>query len=456
MNVLPNPIPERIALICQGHEISFANLDHDVDAMAKKFKKLPQGIIALTAENKSTFVIQLLAAFLNNQPVAVFANHWSQKEINDKFDLLGHALRVDEQGNIISMNRHSIPRCHEKTALILFTSGSTGQSKAVQLSQENIKTNCRAVIDSLNFSATDNQWLFLPLSYSFGLLGQLLPGLMAGITTHLTEGFAEINAMFVSKLIPRMWSGVPSHWSVIMKMAEHFPSVACQLTHVISAGAKLSRDLRVRLIEMFPNAVIYNNYGLTEASPRVLTLSSQDPLFLSEYVGYPVGDWRLKLSKEQELFIYGKQVMLGYLGERNSAKIQDGWLATGDLAEITPIGLVSIKGRCDYLVNIGGEKISLDEIERIINQCSLFAEVVVIPVEDVLYGTRLMVFLEKSGGEASCSKEQLLQTIQQRFGRYVPLQLHVMASLPRNKNGKLDRAALTVIAQNYLKDKKDA
>ncbi|MDP1602883.1 MAG: class I adenylate-forming enzyme family protein [Legionella sp.] len=445
MTFLSKNYPEKIALTYQGASITYKALDNEIRKMAVILNELPEGILALTASYDKSFVIQLLAALHNKQPVAIFASNWSFDERKTKSDLLGNVITIDSLGVVVSYteSKQAI-KPHPQTALILFTTGSTGHTKAVQLSMQNILANCHAVIKTLDFAAAQAQLLFLPLSYSFGLSGQLLPGLMTGLTTRLIENFTDIKALFETQDVPQMWSGVPSHWFAIAKIAANFPKAALKISHVISAGASLNTPLKEQLLATFPNAVVYNNYGLTEASPRVLSLSSRDPDFLHEFTGYPVGDWQLKLSAEKELLIAGSQVMLGYLGEESSQKINDGWLSTGDLADISPQGLVSIKGRCDHIVNIGGEKINLAEVELEIKKIEGLTEVAVIPVADALYGVRLIAFLEKTS-------EQCSAKVRDQFSaRKIPGLVHVLSTLPRHKNGKLDRAALMPIATTLI------
>jgi long-chain acyl-CoA synthetase len=404
---------------------------------------LPKAILILHAAPSIEFIVQLLAALKNQLPVALFANQWSEEEKQARIALLGHAMTINAQGELLEHHKHHSFKHHPQLALVLFTSGTTGQVKAVQLSEKNVAANCLAVIKALGFAKVQEQLLFLPLSYSFGLLGQLLPGLMTGLTTRLITQFMDIKTLFETNQVPQMWSGVPSHWVAINKMAAPYPDSAAKIKAIISAGAPLSTSLRVDLRHTFPNAIIYNNYGLTEASPRVLTYSSDDPLFMEQYAGYPVGDWQIKLSADQELLIQGSQMMLGYLGEKENSKMQNGWLCTGDIAEILPTGLVAIKGRRDNLVNIGGEKVNLTEIEQKLGLIDEIKEIVLLPLEDTVYGVRLLACLEKSMLMASITEQQLMEKIQNRLlPRKLPISIRFLEKIPRNQHGKPDKKTL--------------
>lgn len=431
--------PEKTALRIDKKELSFAQLQQAIHQMALQLQKLPEGILLLAAAPTPVFLIQLLAALTIAKPVALS----SEDDCQQRQALLGTSMTIDAQGELVALQKNSPIRHHPQLALLLFTSGSTGQVKAVQLSQANIIANCHAVMNALEFSRVQDQLLFLPLSYSFGLLGQLLPGLMAGITTQFIAQFTEIKSLLETGAVPHMWSGVPSHWVALSKMAPLYPESATKITAVVSAGAPLATPLRTDLTQAFPNAIIYNNYGLTEASPRVLTYSSKDPLFLENYAGYPVGDWQVRLSDKDELLIKGKQLMLGYLGEEQATRIHDDWLFTGDLATILPSGLIAIKGRRDNQVNIAGEKVNLTEIEHKICQIDGIKEVIVLPLADELYGVRLLACVEQNAFTATLSEQQLTEQLQLHFlPQKFPLSVQFFAQLPRNQHGKLDRTTL--------------
>ncbi|MGK5090114.1 class I adenylate-forming enzyme family protein [Bdellovibrionota bacterium FG-2] len=412
-----------IALICGKENVTFEELQNRVRTETVPHK----GVQILTATPTLDFIVQFLACLETGRPAAIFSPQWSVAETQSRAALL------------------QTP-CHHETAVILFTSGSTGTPKAVQLSRKNIEANTRGVIASLDFISAREQTLFLPLSYCYGLLGQLLPALQCKIPTRILTKMTDIKGCFDGGSATGMWSGVPSHWEMILKITEPTHSGKSEITHIISAGAPLSLSLRERLRERFPRATIYNNYGQTEASPRILCFSSRDPAFFKRGVGYPIGDTQVRLGTDGELQVRGSQIMLGYLGdpETTAKKLEDGWLHTGDLAEISPEtsngSLVSITGRIDELFNVGGERTGPSEIEQVLKNIPDVTDAAVLIEDDQMYGSKISAFLIAS---VILEKNKVLAQISDNLSpNKIPREIYLIQALPRNASGKLMRTEL--------------
>lgn len=375
----------------------------------------------LEAAMDPVFIAKFLAHFENGKPMALVSPDLSPAERAQRESILKNKL-------------------HPECAVIVFTSGSTGVPKAVQLSRANLEANTEAVIESLQFAKAPQQGLFLSLSYSYGLFGQLLPALHLGTRTKFYPKFADVRAAILAGEGGGMWSGVPSHWEALLRVTT--PEQCDGVTHVISAGAALPLELRKKLKAHFRNALLFNNYGLTEASPRVLSLPSTHPRFFEEgTVGYAVKHLEVKEGEAGELLVKGKQVMLGYLGDEKSEKIQDGWLHSGDVVHVEADGMVRIQGRMDDLFNIGGERTSPLEIDAALLKVPGVKEAAVLVENHEIYGARLAAFLVCDEG---LKKKSVMEALKNHLsGHKIPLEYFRVDALPRTPNGKLRRKALT-------------
>jgi long-chain acyl-CoA synthetase len=445
--------PEREALVCGGDRLTFAQLCERVHATAGDMASLDSGVVILDAYSDAATVIRFLALMQLRRPVAMFSSTWTSHEIDVRRAMLGRAMHLDGEGGVVWTSQSKEIVHHRDAAVILFTSGSTGEPRAVQLTRQNVDANTRAVLDTLDFEQAAEQTLFLQLSYSYGLLGQLVPAMEAGVTTRLLPQFANARIVLETSQARGMWSGVATHWEALLRLTDPAPENTAGITHIVSAGAPLSVNLRGRLRDRFPNATLYNNYGQTEAGPRVLSFSSRHPEFFNGYVGYPVGDFEVRLTEEGELLLRGSQIMPGYLGDERATtgKIKDGWLYTGDMASIEEDGLVEILGREDQLVNIGGERISLREIEEELDNWAEVDEAAVLVKDDEIYGSSLICFLVGDERLQSLGGRAIMERLSQRLSWHkVPRRIYLLQALPRRPNGKLARSELLPMASQEL------
>jgi long-chain acyl-CoA synthetase len=408
-------------LIGPWGKTSFADLRKLIDQQPISVSDTP----LLASHATPDFVASLLAHLKKDLPVALVAPELSEGELAQRRQILKN-------------------KPHPDCRLIVFTSGSTGNPKAVQLSSANLEANIQAVSESLSFANAPQQNLFLSLSYSYGLFGQLFPALRLGVPTKFLTKFADARTEFSEGRGAGMWSGVPSHWEALLRVTT--PEQCVGVTHVISAGAALPLSLRERLRAHFTNATIYNNYGLTEASPRVLSFSSKHPRFFEgDTVGYPVKGIEIREGDAGELLVRGPQVMLGYLGDpiETAKKIQDGWMKSGDVVGIDPEGLVHIMGRLDDLFNIGGERVSPLEIDAALSRLPGVKEGAVLVEKHPIYGSQLVAFLV---GENLPAKKAILEELRKNLsGHKIPLEYLSVAALPRTPNGKLRRPDLAAM-----------
>lgn len=414
-------------------QLSFEELRALVDARAAAFLEEDAGAGPRLIEARQSvgFVVEFLASIEIGRAIAVVPAGLATEDVERR--------RLALQG------------IHPACALILYTSGSSSEPKAVQLSRRSVEANTAACIATLDFAGVSQQNLFLPLHYSFGLLGQLLPALACEVPTVLLNGLGEARERLESpKTAAGMWSGVPSHWVALRRFADAHPEARSAFTHIVTAGAPLPRELRAALRKEFPNAVVFANYGLTEACPRVLCLSSRDPAFLSEATGYPVPGWEVSLADEGELALRGEQTMLGYVdpGSKPSCRLEGGWLFTGDVASVGASGLVTILGRVDGQVKIAGEKVEVARIEATLRARASAAEAVIIAMPDAIYGQRLVAFAS-STSDGTLSLEDLHRALTGVVPpQHFPRDLRVLAAFPRTAAGKVDRKALAQLAKH--------
>lgn len=425
MDIIGKAPDQSLALAGAWGETRFRDLRRLV--REKKAGLSRGGVALLTARAEPDFVAEALACLEAGNPCALVPPDLSGAELRQRRGLLERPA-------------------HPDAALILFTSGSTGGPKAVQISAESVRANTAAVIDTLAFAQAASQTLFLPLSYAFGFLGQLLPALSLGIPTYFPKSLLEAREILLRGHASGMWSGVPAQWAALLPACEEGGGRG--ITHLVSAGEALPLSMRERLREHFPRATIFQNYGLTEASPRVLSLSSAHPAFWEESAtGLPVPGISLRIGEGGELLVRGPQVMLGYLGDEaaTAQKIAAGWLCTGDMASLDENGIAHVFGRRDELFKIGGERASPHEIEAALSALPGVRDAAVFVAKDELYGARIQALLVV-GGDFVADRWALLEDLKEELsGNKIPSEFFLVERLPRTANGKLRRAELPAL-----------
>jgi acyl-CoA synthetase (AMP-forming)/AMP-acid ligase II len=218
------------------------------------------------------------------------------------------------------------PALDPRAGLILATSGTTGDPRLVVLSRDGLAANVAAILDYLPMRAQPRAAVVLPLHYAYALVGQCLAGLAAGATLLLLGDLrfpaAQVEAM--ARLGAEGLSSVPASLRLLAEAG------APPLAYVASAGAPVSpADLRA----WFPGARLFNQWGLTEAGPRVTAVDDADPAFDAGSVGRAIAGVEVTARRPDgtpcapgelgELHVRGPSVMLGYLDEPGATSAHD-------------------------------------------------------------------------------------------------------------------------------------
>ncbi|MCM1236119.1 MAG: AMP-binding protein [Ruminococcus flavefaciens] len=286
--------------------------------------------------------------------------------------LYGYGIRMAAEAKQKEMNG--------ELALLLPTSGSTGDCKFVRQSKKNIISNAKAIIEYLHVSEGDRAMLSLPLSYTFGL-SVLHTHIMSGAALLVPYSKIYQSAFwdFFQKYHGSTFSGVPYTFEVLDKL--NFFSQKINARYITQAGGKLSMRLQDKILDYTKKNKIqfYIMYGQTEATARMTYLPPE--YFASGQkrgsVGIPILGGKIEIhhldkgekeavSAEGEIIYKGGNVCLGYANDYRDLSCGDdnhGILETGDIGYLDQDGFLYITGRKKRFVKILGKRINLDDIE---------------------------------------------------------------------------------------------
>ena len=321
-------------------------------------------------------------------------------------------------------------------ALVIMTSGSEGEPRAVMLSDAALDAAAAASNRRLPLGGGD-LWLdCLPLQH-IGGLSILWRCTRAGAGILLHEGFAA----------PAVAGALDSH------PVTHLSLVPAMLARLLDAGARPSATLRHVLIGgaglaqgLYERAAgagwpLNPSYGMSETAAQVATWTPADGPWQSGLVGRPLGASEIALAADGRIRISGPQVMTGY-GD-GSGIDADGWLTTGDLGKIDADGRLTVSGRADDMLISGGHKVHPQAVESCLATCPGIRDVAVTGLPDPAWGdlvVALVVGEATSQGIAEWCRDRLPGAAQ-------PRRIIRLASLPRSAAGKLERAVLRRLAR---------
>ncbi|HKE20542.1 MAG TPA: AMP-dependent synthetase/ligase [Kofleriaceae bacterium] len=275
----------------------------------------------------------------------------------------------------------------DETALLLYTSGTTGLPRGVPLSHRNVGVNgrdwLRCFQELLHEDAIDVLWL--PMSHIFGL-GELCLGHTLGFETTLVPPAVALDIL--PRVRPTVFMSVPALWDRLAApaLAAGDPgarrdllarATGGRLRLCLSGGAGLAREVK----EVFHESgiLLVEGYGLTECSPT-LTLNRPGD-FRFDSVGKPLPSVELRLAEDGEIEARGESVFAGYDGDPDATRdafTDDGWFRTGDIGRMTGDGFLQIVDRKkDILVTAGGKNIPPAAVEARFAGDPLLAHVVV-------------------------------------------------------------------------------
>jgi long-chain acyl-CoA synthetase len=306
---------------------------------------------------------------------------WLPKENVSKFpkgqvvcSVLDYSLlKLNDTGNI-SLN--------DELALLLATSGSTGSPKLVMISYENIKSNALSILEYLSIDQNERPITTLPMSYSFGI-SIINSHFFAGATLLLTNRsfFEREFWAFLKKQNATSLSGVPYTFEMLKKL-RFFRMELPSLVTLTQAGGKMNNELNKEFAEFCynNNKRLFVMYGQTEATARMSYLPHEKSLSKLGSMGIAIPGGQFGLIDENrqiitennvigELVYNGKNVSLGYAECKEDLSKPDenrGVLVTGDMAKRDDDGYYYIVGRKKRFIKIFGNRINLDETERLV------------------------------------------------------------------------------------------
>jgi long-chain acyl-CoA synthetase len=343
---------------------------------------------------------------------------------------------------------------NDDDAVILYTSGTTGEPKGVVLTPGNLAQFPGCVSEYLHTRESEVIGLVLPMSHISGPVW-LNEVVARGSALVVIEQFSPVALLEgIQRHGITLFSGVPVLFQLMLDLLARRRFDTSSVRVVAMMGSTVPLPLLRAYLDAQPHSVVTQGYGLTETSPLITLLDQAHASEKLGSIGRPAPGALVKLVDEAgsevpvgevgEIATRGPHVMKGYFRkpEATAERIRDGWLYTGDVARRDEDGFYYHLGRKDDLIISGGLNVYPAEIEDALSERPDVQEAAVYAIPDARRGEVIGVAVVPRG-DAAPSERELLEYLRANLASYkVPREIQLRESLPRNPTGKVMREAL--------------
>lgn len=346
-------------------------------------------------------------------------------------------------------------KCPDNTAMIFYTSGTTGMPKGVPLTHENIVSCTEQTLEQVLPDIHEQTVLnVLPNFHTLGCVVSGIMPLLVGVPQVIRSNFMPVEGTMraIDEGGATLLITVPTLLHFLCGAAAKKNWKPRNVKYIVSGGDRLSNVLRERITEYLGGRPI-EGYGLTECSPILAAQTSSGPYSPEGSVGKLLSRIEYKLfdvegnpakGNEGVLWVKGPNVASQYYNapEITAEKMKDGWFNTGDMVTIDENKNVFIMERVSDLIIVGGFNVYPQEVEAVLNECPGVSESAVVGVSRSVTGQMVRAFVIPEEG-AALTSSQLTEWCRDRLPHYkVPRSVKIVSELPRNALGKVLRRKL--------------
>jgi long-chain acyl-CoA synthetase len=354
-----------------------------------------------------------------------------------------------------------VERRADDTAVILYTSGTTGQPKGAELTHANLARNAEVVVtDLLRLTADDVIFGGLPLFHSFGQTCTLNAAVAAGACLTLLPRFDPTQALqIIAGHRATIFAGVPTMYGALLRVPDRDAYEVSTLRLCVSGGAAMPVEM-MRAFEKAFDCIVLEGYGLSETSP-VASFNHPDRQRKPGTIGTPIRGVQMRVVDEQgsdvapgeigEIAIRGHNIMKGYWQrpEATAEAIPDGWFRTGDMGRLDTDGYFTIVDRKKDLIIRGGYNVYPREVEEVLYEHPAVAEAAVIGLPDPELGEEVGAAVALKPG-ANVTADEVREHVKRQVAAYkYPRRVWIVDALPKTATGKiLKREILPPVGPN--------
>ena len=349
-----------------------------------------------------------------------------------------------------------VDRDGSDTAVVLYTSGTTGRPKGAELTHANLSRNAEVTAETL-LKLTPDDVIFggLPLFHSFGQTVTLNTAVRAGASVTMLPRFDPTAALATMAAHGvTVFAGVPTMYTALVAAFAGSGFDASNLRVCVSGGAALPVEILYEFERAY-GCPILEGYGLSETSP-VASFNHPDAVRKPGSIGTPIAGVRMRVQDDDgrpvptgqvgEIAIAGHNIMKGYWQrpDATATAIVDGWFRTGDMGRVDEDGYYFIVDRKKDLIIRGGYNVYPREVEEVLYEHPAVAEAAVIGVPHPSLGEEIAAVVALKPG-ATDTPEQIRDFVKEQVAAYkYPRVVHLVDTLPKGPTGKILKRTIVV------------
>jgi long-chain acyl-CoA synthetase len=378
-----------------------------------------------------------------------FAWHEFADEAEKGADEAGAELIVVKPGEFEALLAEAEPEreiadtADDDTAVILYTSGTTGTPKGAELMHSNLRHNADVAVELFGLEADSVVLGALPLFHSFGQTCGMNAAIRAGACLTLIPRFDPARVLdTIARDRVTVFEGVPTMYGALLAQSERRGFDTSSLRVCVSGGAALPVEV-LHGFEAAFGCQVLEGYGLSETSP-IACFNHPDRPRKPGSIGTPVRGVEMKLLADGEIAIRGHNVMKGYWRrpEATAEAMRDGWLLTGDIGRIDEDGYFAIVDRKKELIIRGGYNVYPREVEEVLYAHPAVREAAVVGVPHAGLGEEVGAAVALKD-DAVTTADELREYVKERVAAYkYPRHVWLVHELPKGPTGKILKRAV--------------